>query len=167
MDYKNIKQTLDRYFEGETSLQEEAELRRYFNEAEIDPKLKVYQPLFQFFAQEQEQMPGQNFEENLLRKINLEEKPQAGIRRFIPMLSRVAAAVTLVLGMWWAYTQYATPEPPKQQAIDWSQFEPETPQEALQITRAALQTASSKLNNGTVKAMMEFNKIDKVGKIFK
>jgi tRNA G46 methylase TrmB len=46
----DIKALLEKYFEGLTSLEEEQALREYFQGEKIDPELKIYQPLFQFFA---------------------------------------------------------------------------------------------------------------------
>ena len=167
MDYNQISTLLDRYFEGETSLREEAQLRAYFQQKDIEPKLKEYQPLFQFFELESTRQLDQNFDEQLMSRIEQQTLPSGRIRRLLPRLSQIAAAIALALCSWWAYTQYASPPQPTQQAIDWSRFEPQTPEEALEITRAALRRTSIKLNEGTIKAVTEFNKIDKVGKIFK
>ena len=167
MDYKMIKDLLETYFEGETTLEEEAKLKDYFLQDEVDPKLKEYQSLFQFFSFEKKQQLDDSFETQLIEKIQEQQTQIPKLRPLWPRLSRIAAAIALLIGVWWAYSHYAAPETPKQQAIDWSMYEPDTPEEALKITRAALKTASSQLNNGTVKAMSEFNKIEQVGKIFK
>lgn len=41
-----IDELLNRYFEGETSCEEERELRRYFTEGDVREDLAVYRPLF-------------------------------------------------------------------------------------------------------------------------
>jgi hypothetical protein len=50
MTYEKIKELLDKYFEGETSLEDEKILRGYFSSPNmVDKRLKAYAPLFQFF----------------------------------------------------------------------------------------------------------------------
>tara|TARA_B100000795_G_scaffold112372_1_gene83173 strand:+ start:20272 stop:20706 length:435 start_codon:yes stop_codon:yes gene_type:complete len=46
MEYNKVQQVLDAYFEGDTSLQEEIELRKYFNSDVVDKRLIGYIPLF-------------------------------------------------------------------------------------------------------------------------
>lgn len=51
-DKKKIEQLLHKYFEGKTSLKEEASLRQYFAREHIAPELECHRPLFNFFADE-------------------------------------------------------------------------------------------------------------------
>lgn len=57
MNEQKIHELLQRYFDGETSLDEERKLQRYFAEEEIPDSLMVYRQLFTFFAEEQAVMP--------------------------------------------------------------------------------------------------------------
>ena len=41
-----IEELIDRYFEGQTSCDEERELRRFFTQENIPESLQVYRPLF-------------------------------------------------------------------------------------------------------------------------
>lgn len=41
-----IDELLNRYFEGETSCEEERELRRFFTEEQVPESLEMYRPLF-------------------------------------------------------------------------------------------------------------------------
>ena len=43
-----IDELLDKYFEGETSCEEERELRRFFTEEEVPEHLQTYRPLFAY-----------------------------------------------------------------------------------------------------------------------
>ena len=45
---------LERYFNAQTSLQEENQLKIYFNSNEIDPEHEIYRPLFDVFESESE-----------------------------------------------------------------------------------------------------------------
>ena len=46
MDNSNeyIKALLDKYWEGDTSLEEELQLHLYFNQSKVDPALKTFNP---------------------------------------------------------------------------------------------------------------------------
>ena len=49
-----VQTLVNKYFAGETSLQEEETLKAYFNSDAVDVSLKSYQPLFQFLKKEKE-----------------------------------------------------------------------------------------------------------------
>jgi len=51
MDYKNIDQTLDKYFEGLTSLEEEKMLKKYFASGEIAQTHQPYKAMFDYYEQ--------------------------------------------------------------------------------------------------------------------
>ena len=53
-DYKHIDNILNKYFEGLTNLQEEAELHRYFRSGQVAAAHQPYQPLFQYINQAQQ-----------------------------------------------------------------------------------------------------------------
>ena len=48
MDYKYINQLLDRYWKGETSLEEEQILRSFFSQICVPEELAKYRPLFNY-----------------------------------------------------------------------------------------------------------------------
>lgn len=47
-----IDELLDKYFEGETSCEEERELRHFFTKEEVPEGLQIYRPLFAYLDQE-------------------------------------------------------------------------------------------------------------------
>lgn len=89
MEDKKIKQLLDSYFEGTTSLPEEQYLRDYFRQESIDPEFELYRPMFQFFSEEKESLPELNPEPTGNRK-ELHVKP--GITKRIRIWVSVGAA---------------------------------------------------------------------------
>jgi hypothetical protein len=167
MDDQMIRQLLDRYFEGETSLQEEQQLRRAFQKENLPVDLQPFRPLFQYFEHERESRLDQSFEDRLLEQI--EEAPSAKIRR-LPMriwAVRIAAAVALALGVFWLYQPNAYKEQQEVASIDWSKYEVDNPEQAFKITQSALLQASQELNQGTKVAAEEFDtKFRKVGQYF-
>ena len=48
----NIDELLNRYFEGETSAEEEQKLRRFFASDNVPENLSAYKPLFAYFDEE-------------------------------------------------------------------------------------------------------------------
>lgn len=46
MDYKYIEQLIDRYFEGESTFEEEQILRKFFGQEDLPEHLRQWQPLF-------------------------------------------------------------------------------------------------------------------------
>lgn len=55
MESAVIEQLLEKYFEGETTLAQEQELRAYFSSDLVAEHLKAYQPMFAYFNLEKEQ----------------------------------------------------------------------------------------------------------------
>ena len=103
MDYKYIEQLMERYWQGETTLQEEAILRNFFSQTDnpdIPENLREYQPLFAF---EKEESLGDDFDARILGMIEEEDQPKAQIvtltSRLIPLFKAAAiVAILLTLG---------------------------------------------------------------------
>jgi len=63
--YKHIDQLLEKYFEGQTSLNEEETLRDYFSRKEIAERHKIYIPMFEFFREERQRVQPKKKKRNL------------------------------------------------------------------------------------------------------
>jgi hypothetical protein len=102
MDYKYIEQLLERYWQGETTLQEEAILRNFFSQPEakdIPESLRKFQALF---TVEQEEPLGDDLDARILEMIG-EDEPKAKIvtltSRLMPLFKAAAiVAIILTLG---------------------------------------------------------------------
>lgn len=55
MDFKYIEQLLERYWQCETSLEEEAQLRTFFTEEDVPEHLSRYKDLFVYQQLQQEE----------------------------------------------------------------------------------------------------------------
>jgi hypothetical protein len=97
MDYKYIEQLLERYWEGETTLQEESILRTFFSQPDIPENLRKFQPLFVCEMLKEEPL-GEDFDARILEQIG--EAPVAKTvtlkSRLVPLF-RAAAIVAIVL----------------------------------------------------------------------
>ncbi len=66
MEYAAIRALLDKYWEAETTLEEESALVAYFRQPDIDPRLTPFREMFVYFEQESRVMPGEGFEKRIL-----------------------------------------------------------------------------------------------------
>lgn len=81
----DIDDLLTKYFEGETSTEEERRLRAFFASGKVPQRLSAYRPIFAFFDEEIEK-----------RK---REKTQTGRRQMLYWVSGIAAGLLLLLGI--------------------------------------------------------------------
>jgi CO/xanthine dehydrogenase FAD-binding subunit len=88
---KKIDSLLNKYFEGETDLREEAQLKKYFSSDLVDSKHKQYTPLFSYFSN--------NEKEQLSNAIKL---PKAKYQRFKWM--SIAASFALMASVYVGYS---------------------------------------------------------------
>ena len=100
MDYKYIEQLLERYWEGETTLQEESILRTFFSQPdmpEVPEEIRKYQALFVCEMQKEEPL-GEDFDARILEQIG--EAPVAktvSLRNRLMPLFKAAAIVAIIL----------------------------------------------------------------------
>jgi len=57
---EDIDKLLEKYFEGETSLQEESVLRNYFRASDVEERHMIYAPMFNFFLEERKEVDIEN-----------------------------------------------------------------------------------------------------------
>jgi hypothetical protein len=157
MDYQTAKSLLDKYFAGETGLEEEGRLRDYFTGSDVDDRLQAYIPLFGFWQKEAGQnLPG-SFDDRLAAITR--PVPKAGI---LTWALRVAAVLLIAFAVWQVYPKAGAPE--QTAAIDWSRYEVEDPREALRITKAALQKTGNAVNDGARQAAEEMQKLKRLAR---
>ena len=104
MDYKYIEQILERYFNAETTLEEERILRAFFSQQDIPAELEQWRALF---IADEEEVLGDDFDNRILNMIEEESKTQEETHvvkareiklshRLMP-LYKAAAAVAIIL----------------------------------------------------------------------
>ena len=114
MEKITVMNLLDKYWQAETSLEEEKALADYFRSPFVDPELAPYREIFAYFDEEARVMPAPDFGDRILRHIGIESdsRKTAVIRPFgTGLLSAAAAIAALVIGLFLL-------TPPRQQAVD-------------------------------------------------
>ena len=96
-DIKYIQGLLEKYWEGESSLEEERQLKQYFNSGDVDKSLRKFMPIFQAFQDEQ----AVQFQETKVVSMNASRVNW----RYLAMAA--SFALVLAAGLWW---QLSTPE---------------------------------------------------------
>jgi hypothetical protein len=100
MDYKYIEQLMDRYWNAETTLEEESILRSFFRQKDIPAEME---PLRALFADEaSSQQLGDDFDARILEMISKEETAKTVKAREISLTHRLmplfkAAAVVAII----------------------------------------------------------------------
>lgn len=102
MDYKYIEQLLERYWQCETTLQEENILRSFFSQEDVPVWLLKYKSLFDATAQK-EQPLGEEFDKRILAMTEQQKTVKARTismtQRLMPLFKAAAViAIILTLG---------------------------------------------------------------------
>ena len=100
MSFQTIEKLLQKYFEGETSLQEEDQLKSFFLKDDVPPHLMSLKQLFITYTREKEiNVLDEQFDEDLMSRI--ESDKVISIRRKqksrIYMISSIAASIILII----------------------------------------------------------------------
>lgn len=83
----NIQDLIDKYFEGLTSADEEAALRRFFTSGNVPEQLAIYKPLFAYF-------------EHAIKETETNTKKRFLInKKTMLWMSSAAACIVLLIGM--------------------------------------------------------------------
>tara|TARA_R100000935_G_scaffold42923_1_gene65232 strand:+ start:54588 stop:55022 length:435 start_codon:yes stop_codon:yes gene_type:complete len=125
MELAKIEQLLEAYFEGNTTLQEEATLRSYFSSAEVAPHLQQYQLMFASFAKAQT--------ESFTRDIVLPKEHKTTSRLWIG----IAASLLVAVGVFGFFNQEPSLTAEEKEAIA-----------AFEKTREAFKMMSQNFNEG-------------------
>lgn len=99
MNSEKIDRLLEKYWNCETSVQEEKELQAFFSGGDLPEELRQYIPLFSYIRDEQSVTLSNGFNERLRNALEGEKRERyITIRIFRPLL-RFAVSVLLVIGM--------------------------------------------------------------------
>lgn len=183
MTYPQITELLERYWEGATSLEEEQQLKAYFQGKEVDERLRLYQPLFAAL------IASKNIQAPAHLGPNTQLRPKVTSNGSFRRLLLAASLTGLLVSAWWWSQQapnqpelvaakppsaaepaaQALPEPaPVQASIPErkrsspkrTRFKEELPpEEAAAIIKSALALVSNKMKRGQSDAEKGMNKV--------
>lgn len=129
MESDKIEILLEKYFQGETNIAEEKELKDYFSSSDVAQHLEQYQSVFGYFATAKEQKAAQTL-------VLFQNK-----KRKLTWLS-IAASVVVLLGVGtFAYLNYQADDKEGLGSYD-------DPEVAYRETQKALSLLSTHVNSG-------------------
>jgi hypothetical protein len=101
MDSNRLQQLLSRYWSGDTTLEEEQQLRDHFQHGEFPEDLRETAAMFRYFGQTKKRTLNDiAFERVILEKVSGRQK--AGVLRSLAFnATRIAAGVVVVLAATW------------------------------------------------------------------
>ena len=142
MNSEEIKHLLQKYFDGDTTLEEEISLKNFFSGGDIPEELNVEKEIFKYFILSAEiPEPSADFEEKIFSAIGSDDgnTVQSGRRRRLYMTLTGAAAGLLILAA--SYFFFTGGPEPRDTYSD--------PELAYAETMKILIDVSARLNKGT------------------
>ena len=138
-----MNELVEKYWEGETTLEEEAQLRRYFQDHEPPAHLRSIAVLFQHY--EAQPRLGEDFDKQFEERVS-----DSGTVPMWPTLLKIAAMVAIFLaGALWMkrISVEDTPSAAPVAAVPADTYE--DPEKAYEEAKQALLLVSSLMNEGT------------------
>lgn len=148
MELVRIEQLIDKYFEGQTSIAEERELKAYFSSSDVAQHLEQYRDVFGYFTQAKEQQ--------FTKSVPLQPRKQFNV-----VWLSIAASIVIVFGVV-TFRLYETEVQPTGELGTY-----DNPELAMAETQKALDLVSEKLNVG-IESVSYINEYESTkNKIFK
>lgn len=91
----DIEKLLEKYYDGETSLEEERALKQFFQSGDVPEHLQSHAAQFGYFASARKEQPSLNFNHELA--LMLDPPKQGPVRRLGTWLLRIAAGLALLI----------------------------------------------------------------------
>lgn len=154
MEENKIREILERYWEGESSLEEEKELRSYFASSQVSDEFAPFIPLFAFFEEEKYVEMTTPIEQPKI------EKSGGKIINFKWAIN-VAASIAIFMAMFFINRQIQKTQPAQYAYHDTYQ----TPEEALEEVKQALLYVSEKMNKGVTATAYSLEKMEPLDEI--
>lgn len=101
MDSSKLEQLLSKYWSGETTLEEEQQLREHFQHGEFPEELRETAAMFQYFENaKRKTLNDITFDRTIIKKVSDTRKP-AKVRNLVLNSMRIAAGVVVVMTATW------------------------------------------------------------------
>ena len=153
MELTKIESILEKYFQGETTIAEENQLKEYFSSPNVAQHLEQYKPMFGYFSLAKEQK-------------STYEIPLQTKKRNVAWLS-IAASAVIMLGIGAYYFAGEQNTTTNKVASQTELGTYDSPEEALKATQKALALLSNNVNVG-IESVQYINEYEQSkNKIFK
>jgi hypothetical protein len=149
MDSKHIEELLEKYWNAETTLEQEQELRAFFQSNNVPENLSEAAMLFRYFETEKSKKLNENFDADVTKKL---KQRQGG--KIVPMtnwfrIARVAAGIVVVVAAVYLVGQEVRKRNPNEVADTESD-----PKLAFEETKKALLMISKNFHKAQKEASM-------------
>lgn len=131
MDYNQLETLIKKYWDCETSLEEEERLREWFRTHEVPERFRETAKLFSYFDEQKQKATGEHFDKQIVRELNA---PKGKTLNLWQTSLRIAAGIAVVAAAIF-FVREEMKENPDMAAI-------EDPQRALEETKKALMMIS-------------------------
>lgn len=149
---------LDKYWEGNTSLQEEQQLKSYFSSNHVAPEHEIYRDMFAAFESETQENQTVSFDAFAKVKLNQEPDEDLQFQKKTWKGLAIAAGFSLLIAVGAGYMK-------DQSQPDLGTYE--NPEQAYAATIQALELVSKKFNNGRNNLAPAAQVSEKTTQIFK
>lgn len=145
MDFEKIDELLNKYWNCETSLEEEKKLQAYFRDAAVPDGLKETANLFRYFdEQKKKELTDISFDHGVKKKIS---PPKGKMRSVFFNTMRIAAGIAvLIVAVWLVRLEVRKGAPPEMADTY------DDPNRAFEETKKALMMISKSFNTAEVQA---------------
>ena len=154
MEFKDLEILLEKYFEGNTTLNEELQIKEFFkNNSDLPDNLMETRAMFQFFSKEKQEKTDMVFPVK-------EKQKSARVRNLYYQVSAIAASILILISVI-TYTDNTE----EQRVYAYINGKPIMDEQVAIIeAKRALLLVSSNLNEGTesLKHLSSFNKAEKL-----
>jgi len=154
MNIKKVEELLEKYYEGETTLEEEKVLKTFFTSGDVPLELSVHKSQFLYFAEASaNEINDLNLDEKVFaEKVDIPVVPLHSNRNRFYYLSGIAATVLLLIGLVFTFNEDVINKPK-------GKVSSTNPELVFTQTRDILELVSVNLNKGMDK-MQYLGKLD-------
>jgi hypothetical protein len=163
MNTTGIRELIEKYFEGNTTLDEESLLKDFFRQGKVPPDLAIYADLFIYYSDSaKDEISDPDFEQNFLAEINENRDFSIPVKsRRLYYITGLAATFIILCGLFFTFRYDILKNPGHQRLKDTYS----NPEQAYTAAKKALLMVSLNMNTG-LDQVQKFNSfqegIDKV-----
>ena len=177
MEYSEVKKLLEKYWAGETSVEEEMLLADYMSGEKVHPEFAAFKSLFSYYNDVKGLQMQNDFDEKILAFLQKEDQKKNTVRKFNFSWVRVAAIFLIAAGLGTfiyhsASKHQDTNTPEVAQSASTVDCNTEqikdtysSPEEARKGVEQALAVLSSKMNKGKNITEKGISKIETINKV--